>query len=389
MKAPGADNVHLTYCLNVHPGATLAEAESAILEKATRVFALLAEKVGATGPFGLGAWFSAQAAGELAQGQRLERLAEALRDHDLYVFTLNGFPYGRFHGARVKENVYRPGWADPARLDYTITLAGILARLLPEGVAGSISTLPVTFRPWADEARLQSATRHLAEVAARLAELENASGKTIALALEPEPGCFLERADDVLDFFTGRLLPEAVRFLPEATIRRHIGVCLDTVHAAVVFEDPAHSVARLTENGIGVAKVQLGGALEVEVGEGGPPAALRAFADEVYLHQVTVRGPGGDRFYLDLPDALADAPAGRWRVHFHVPLGWQGASGVGGTGSQVHETFIRAALNAGVTHLELEVYTLGVLPGRVESPEAALSSDLAHLCRLVDLAAKR
>ena len=384
MKVPGLENAHLTYCLNVHPGATLAEAEAAIFEKAPRVFSLLAERVGARGPFGLGAWFSAQAASELVEGDRLENLADRLADHGLYIFTLNGFPYGRFHGARVKEKVYRPDWADPARRDYTIRLADILARLLPEGVEGTISTLPVTFRPWADEPRLAASVRHLAEVAAHLAELERASGRTIALALEPEPGCFLERTDDVLDFFARRLLAEGAGDVSEATLRHHIGVCLDTVHTAVMFEDAAGALARLAESGTLVLKVQLGGALEVRVGEAGPPAALRDFADAVYLHQVTVRGPDGEQAYLDLPEALGEAPRGTWRVHFHVPLGWEGSGAVGGTGGGVDGNFIAAALRSGVRHFELEIYTLDVFPGRSESAEDILAADLARLWRLFE-----
>jgi hypothetical protein len=35
----------------------------------------------------------------------LEELREFLARNDLYVFTINGFPYGKFHGARVKEGL--------------------------------------------------------------------------------------------------------------------------------------------------------------------------------------------------------------------------------------------------------------------------------------------
>ena len=72
-----------------------------------------------------------------------------LRANGLYVFTINGFPYGTFHGKRVKEDVYLPDWLDDERLRYTNVLAGLLAALLPDDSAleGSVSTVPGAFKP--------------------------------------------------------------------------------------------------------------------------------------------------------------------------------------------------------------------------------------------------
>ena len=63
-----------------------------------------------------------------------------------YVFTINGFPYGAFHGTRVKEQVYRPDWTDSDRLSYTVVLFEILEKLLSKGEEGSVSTLPASFK---------------------------------------------------------------------------------------------------------------------------------------------------------------------------------------------------------------------------------------------------
>ena len=41
----------------------------------------------------------------------------------LYVFTINGFPYGPFHGQPVKAAVYRPDWREAERGRYTADLA--------------------------------------------------------------------------------------------------------------------------------------------------------------------------------------------------------------------------------------------------------------------------
>ena len=391
VRIPGLDNVHLTYCLNVHPGRTFAEAETAIFEKARNVFDRFVRATGTSGPFGLGIWLSAQAARALVEENKTDAFARRLESDGFYAFTLNGFPYGRFHGTRVKENVYRPDWADPRRGEYTQLLTRILSRLLPEGVNGSISTLPVTFKPWADDARVHAAVANLAGLAVSLNDLRNASGTEISLAIEPEPGCYLESTDDVIRFFSEELLPRGGELLrrehgiqlgqAEEILRRHLGICLDTTHTAVMCEHPVEAVKSIAANGIRLSKVQLGAALSADIGCEGPPEALNAFKDEVYLHQVMVQTEDRKVFFTDLPDALEHGrhALGEWRVHFHVPLSWPGEGEISTTSHQIDETFLQAAVNAGVSHFELEIYTLNVFPGEMESVEAVMAQDLAWL----------
>src|SRR5581483_695 len=108
---------------------------------ASKVAAVKA-RVSPAAPFGVGLRLSAAAAEELAAPTALADFRRLLDAHGLYVFTLNGFPYGAFSGTRVKERVYLPDWREPARAAYTRQLADILAALLPDGVDGSVSTVP-------------------------------------------------------------------------------------------------------------------------------------------------------------------------------------------------------------------------------------------------------
>jgi len=391
MRIPGS-NAHLTYCLNVHPGGTLAEAEAAIFEHAPRVFAEFARLTGARGPYGLGIWFSHAAAEELGGLREARGLRGRLAQAGLYALTFNGFPYGRFHGTRVKEKVYQPDWADPKRTQYTGALIRIASVAVCRGDRVSISTLPVTFRPWADEPRLEEATCNLVSAAGLAHYFRELMGVEITLALEPEPGCYLERTDDAVAYLTehvfrlgrGMLAEEAglSEAQAEASLRRHVGVCLDTVHTGVMGEDPKEAVRKYTAAGIRVAKVQLGAALRVQVGPEGPPEALRAFQDEVYLHQTVVATPGGRELYLnDLPEPLgmAHPPEGEWRVHFHVPLAWPGDGPIRTTADSVDTAFLAAALAAGCEHFETEIYTLDVFPAAHASREAILARDMAWL----------
>src|SRR6185369_17750876 len=98
------------------------------------------QRVAPDRPFGVGLRLSAAAATSLDTRAELASFRALLADAGLYVFTVNGFPYGRFSGAPVKEAVYRPDWLEDERLAYTNRLARILAELLPPDCDGSVST---------------------------------------------------------------------------------------------------------------------------------------------------------------------------------------------------------------------------------------------------------
>jgi len=172
---------------------------------------------------GIGLWLSANAAQELVSSGQVAEFGDWLREIGLVPFTMNGFPYGDFHEPVVKHKVYQPTWYEQSRLDYTLQLAEILDQLLPPGVEGSISTLPIAWpaklgEPL-DDSLLQSAAENLRKAAKGLAEIEARTGRLIYICIEPEPGCALDTAEDIVAFFQDCLLPNS----DERLIRRHCG----------------------------------------------------------------------------------------------------------------------------------------------------------------------
>ena len=369
--------LHLTYCLNIHPGESWAENFAALREKVTAVKARVAPGEW----FGLGLRIARQAADELTASADLRAEALALfHEHQLYPFSINGFPYGRFHAGPVKENVYAPDWRTPERLHYTLQLADILAGWLPEGIDGSISTVPGSFKPWIKtEADVEAMVDHLAAAVAYLAALRDDTGREIHLGLEPEPDCFLETTAETIGFFENTLFPagaaEVARLLKcyksdaEEMMRRHLGVCFDTCHVALQYEDLAASLRAYRAAGIRISKVQLSAALQAAA----TPetcAALAPFAEPVYLHQVKGRAKSGARFaWFDLPAALEEMPGltdlEEVRVHFHVPLFFTGNGPIGSTAGALTPDFFRELREGACPHLEIETYTFDVLPPEV------------------------
>ncbi len=347
--------IHLTYCLNIHPGQTWAENFAAIREKALQVRNLVCPG----GRFGLGLRLSNEAATTLVAPAALAEFKEFLAANNMYVFTINGFPYGQFHGAAVKQNVYAPDWRQAERRDYTCRLATILAALLPEGVSGSISTVPISYRPWIKTDKDVSLMgKMLADTVKHLERLEESTGRLVRLALEPEPDCFIETTTQAVAFFECLLTSE--------TIRRYVGICLDTAHAAVEFEDPAEALDMLKNAGVCVAKIQISSALAASP----VPASLARlaeFCDPVYLHQVKARTADGRIIsYADLPQAMEQAAKAtadeQWRIHFHVPLFWDGDAELQSTSNLLKGRFAEMLRSGASGHLEIETYTFSVLP---------------------------
>ncbi len=362
---------HLTYCTNIHAGETLAEVRAGLEKHLPPIKAA----VSPGRPLGVGLRLGHTAAEGLRDPAALAALKGFLDEGGYYVFTLNGFPYGPFHGRAVKEDAYRPDWSEPERLAYTDHLADVLAALLPGSQPGSVSTVPCTFKPWS-EGRMDAVVEHLVRHVAHLVGIERDQGKRIALALEPEPYCFLETIDEAVEFFEARMFGRAgvarlaalAGLSPaeaEAAMRRHLGLCYDVCHAAVEFEDPRGSIERLRARGIGIYKLQLSAALRVARFGAQSARQLAEFAEPVYLHQVVRRANGALKRYVDLPQALAEAEGAEgseWRVHFHVPIFLERMEHFDTTQSFLAE-ILQLHRQAPVSeHLEVETYTWDVLP---------------------------
>ncbi|WP_193211038.1 metabolite traffic protein EboE [Luteolibacter marinus] len=357
---------HLAYCTNIHPAEDWPSTFRALDTHAMKVRHLVAPYEA----YAIGLRLSAKAATELLRGDELAKFKDWLAAKNAYVFTINGFPYGDFHGTRVKRNVFRPDWSDPARLEYTKELFTIVSELVPEGIDGSVSTLPGSFKEFeADESLIRE---NLIELAGFVDALSDISGRDLHLGLEPEPRGHFENTEETLRFFD-RLLGDAG---DHEMIKRRIGINYDCCHFALQYEEARDSLNALRGEGLRISKIHLSSALALDPRVPHAVDALRKFDEPTYLHQVLARHPDGriERF-TDLPDGIAslDTPDGRdaeqWRVHFHIPLDAAPAEPLRSTRQHSRDALELAKEVPGLcSHWEIETYTWGVLPQDMQRP---------------------
>ncbi|NDJ24752.1 metabolite traffic protein EboE [Nostoc sp. B(2019)] len=387
MRITTNNNLHLTYCTNIHPGETWLEVFANLEKHLPELKSRLSPKA----PFGIGLRLADIAAKQLLEGNNLAQFQTWLTQQDLYVFTLNGFPYGGFHRQVVKDQVYAPDWSTQERLNYTLSLTKILANLLPEGLDGGISTLPLSYKPWWEkdqascETVLKNSCFNIASVVAEMIHIHEQTGKLLHIDLEPEPDGLIENTSEVIDFFKNWLLPiggnylseqlNIERNLAEKKLLEHVRICYDTCHFSVEYEEPKSVFERLQSAGIKIGKIQISAAIQVKI-----PAdvekrsliveRLRPFAESTYLHQVIERRSDGTLYhYPDLINALPhleQSLAEEWRTHFHVPIFIHDYQVLQSTQDDIATVLQLIQTNNACQHLEIETYTWDVLPSEIK-----------------------
>jgi hypothetical protein len=363
-------NHHLTYCTNIHPGESWSE----VFANLKKFIPSIKQEVAPDKAFGIGLRISDVASRELMKGDELKKFKAWLEEFNLYVFTLNGFPYGGFHGQKVKDEVHKPDWLSIERLDYTKRLCYILSELLPAEMEGSISTSPISYKPWIlqEETKTEhvfsSGSQNIIQAIHYLNELYHTKGKLIHLDLEPEPDGLIENTTEFISFYKHWLLPASKEVQWKDTLNRHFRICYDVCHFAIEYEKPEEVFALLEKEELRIGKIQLSAALKIDLSQNKVEIAkeLSSFVESTYLHQVIEQHPDGSLVhYSDLPQALeklTSTNAKEWRTHFHVPLFVNQYKTLQSTQHDIVEV-LRLILEKDLcSHLEIETYTWEVLP---------------------------
>lgn len=378
---------HLSYCSNIHPGEIWEEHFANLLATVPKVKSAVSHDQA----MGLGLRIANQASIDLIEDpNKLAALKNWLTEEDIYIFTLNGFPYGGFHNTIVKDQVHAPDWTTQDRVNYTRRLIDLLVQLLPAELnEGGISTSPLSYKYWWDQrgAAIGQATMELMKLVPYLAQTEQKTGKWIHIDIEPEPDGLLENHREFVDWYTDTLIPFAITAgIPEDWVRRHIHICFDVCHYGVSYDKPADCLQELVDKNISIGKIQISSALRVDLRKDASARieALKQYEEPTYLHQVkALKKDGSFVQFKDLAEALAQYKEGiydEWRVHFHVPLFLDSYGLLNSTQAEIGETLAYHQQHHVTRMMEIETYTWGVLPSEYqESIETSIAREVTYI----------
>lgn len=358
----------ISFCSNIFPAPTWADTRRMLAEHLPSIRRELVELGSplSTESLGLGLWLSAVSAKTLCDSPlELQWLKELLAEHHFAVETMNGFPYGDFHGERVKEQVFLPDWSSHERFAYTCMLFELLAQLAPAG--GSplcVSTVPASYRGF--NVSREAIFAHLDAMVGFLSRLSIVSGRDFILALEPEPFGLL---DDTLS--TVNFMHELRQYSRRAQlVERFIAVTYDTCHFAVMGEDAVDVFDTFMQNNVRVAKIQWSNAITLSLKEKGDLEMMYRYDEPRYFHQTSIQFAEEERkLYKDLSLAIEwmredndHAFPAECTAHFHVPLHAQFDAPWGSTEQALRRTIEALPLLPEPAQFEVETYTWSVLP---------------------------
>jgi sugar phosphate isomerase/epimerase len=383
---------HLTYSTLVHP----ADDWDQIWHSLNTYVPKVRDRFAGKNRFGVSLRLSAKSAETLVNSPaERAKLKKFLDDQNMYLYTVNAFVYGHFKGELVKEQVYEPDWRSEERTQYTMNVASIVADIAPKDVMPSIQTSPLGFKPRVTGPDVvDSYTTNVLRVAKHLVDLEQKTGVTVTLGLEPEPYCFLETTDETVNYFTNHLYAgkSVEKFakmsgmpIAEAmfALRKHVGIVYDICHLAVEYEDITQSLQKLVDGGVPIVKLQEAAALHIPEVTKETVTALKRYAKTIYLTQTIEKRDGKLTKYLNVDDAFAafekDPGPREWRTHIHVPVFLDDLGEFRTTRFAIADALKFHKQKPLSRHLEVETYTWDMLPDHLKTGDI-----VEYVCRELD-----
>lgn len=341
-----------------------------------------------------------QAITQANQRSDLADWRQRFQEAGLVITTLNAFPLLPFQSDVVKDQAYRPDWGSTDRLKASISAIAIADQLSHEAdEICTISTLPGSYRPWAEaEADPLTMARHLGQWVVAAWHHRQRGGRRVVLAIEPEPCCSWGSGAELAQFwqtYGQHTLSQVCQDLHstidgQTAINEHLACCWDTCHASVVFEDQAGAIAALSHLGLAPLKVQYSAAPGAA-----PPlsaagiAALVALDEPRFCHQVGIRDQASH--ITVLPDlshlaawharlsAAEQQSLAAIRTHFHIPIHRDPDSPELASTIADSRLGLAAALRHGARHVSVETYTWSLRAAHGEDPIAGTAAEIRHL----------
>lgn len=300
-----------------------------------------------------------------------------LEKRKIFIYSFNGFVYAKFHKAYIKDDIYYPDWTSEKRLTFTKKLIEALAFFLPNNRTGSISTMPLSYKPWIKRKYIDyifyKSTKCLIKSISVLESLKSEK-KIIHLDIEPEPTCLIDSIDNFIKYYKNWLIPVSILFFKEkysyktsftkSILRRYIRLCYDISHSSVNFDNHLENIKNLKKNKIKIGKVQISSAAEFIAKNNFEREflieSIKQMLNSSFLHQIVEKFNNKKKVYNDVFFFLRDfinrksyEDVNVVRIHFHMPI----FENVNTTQSDTKKALRFLFNEKYIKHFEIETYT--------------------------------
>ncbi|HFL8824107.1 MAG TPA: metabolite traffic protein EboE [Candidatus Azoamicus sp. OHIO1] len=369
---------NLTYCLNVFKSKNWEETLYNI-----KIFVSNIKKTYPNKEIGIGLCISNSISKELIKKRNLLDLIILIKNENIYIPSINGFVYKKFHQKSIKDKIYIPEWTSNSRILYTKLLIKILKELLPKNVNGSITTLPISYKPWINKKNktyiFYKSSINISKIIDILININKKYKKLIHLDIEPEPNCLIENSKEIVRFYKLWLLPIGSDYLRNkyniekkiaiALIKDHIKICYDICHFSTNFEKTTTIIKLLTKEKIKIGRIQISSAIKIKT-----PKKKEKFKKIInkishlsyspFLHQTVEKNNNQIKKFIDIKYAIKTIKKNKkseWRIHCHLPIYLKKYSILETTNKDTKSVLKNLINNKITNHIEIETYTYNVI----------------------------
>lgn len=214
---------------------------------------------------------------ELNEKKNLNKILTWKKINKKNIPLINGFVYKNFHQNLIKENIYYPDWTKKERFNFTKNTIFFAQKINKRSKICGISTLPITYKLWIKnntKYNIKKAINFFFEILKILIKIKKYKNILIHIDIEPEPFCLLEDCKDFIYFFKSWILPELEEKIKiylnvkknkaKNVITKHLNLCFDICHSAVMFENQKLSLDLIKKFKIKIGRVQISSAIKIK-----------------------------------------------------------------------------------------------------------------------------
>ncbi len=291
-------------------------------------------------------------------------------NNKIYIPSINGFVYQKFHKKHIKEKIYSPDWTSINRFYFTKNLILLSNSLRVHKKTINISTLPLSYKNWSKKTDidhiLYSSVKNITMLINTEIQLNIKNRYYTTIDIEPEPTCTIEDYKTLINFNQYWLNPAQLKNHNSITkLKKHIGVCYDICHLSTMFCKHEKTINILKRKKININKIQISSSLKTIIPKNKKHLSkikknLILLNKSNFLHQSNFKKQKNLEKYTDINKMLNIVETKKnyeLRIHCHIPIYKKKFKCIDTTYTDIEKITKLLKHNHISKNLEIETYT--------------------------------